>query len=227
MSNNRQFGDGIMFTISNYIWWYFSSNFYFVLLNLPLVLLMVGLNTGVIINPNLWCVVLCCIPIGPSLTALLFVAGKLIREGDINLTRDFFKAYKNSFRQSIFFWSLQILVITILYIDKRFFFIRQNKIAYLFQFFIFCIVLLGIYALSIISRFYLKTIDVLKLSITALIVYFKTSFFNLFIIIASAYIFYRQPIFCSIFLINLFCYSLMHSNKKVLEDIERKIQPTE
>ena len=37
------------------------------------------------------------IPIGPALTALLSLMGKLTREGDIDVTKDFFEAYKVNF----------------------------------------------------------------------------------------------------------------------------------
>ena len=55
-------------------------------------------------------IIICCIPIGPAATALLSVMGKLIREKDINITKDFFKAYKANFFQSLFFWTLEVVL---------------------------------------------------------------------------------------------------------------------
>jgi len=68
MNSKKEFGEGLVFTISNYLLWIFLGNFYFTLLNLPLTILMFCLLTGIIINPAPWFIALCCIPMGPALT---------------------------------------------------------------------------------------------------------------------------------------------------------------
>src|ERR1035437_608174 len=102
--SKREFGEGPIYTITNYIFWFFLGNLYFLLLNIPLLfILIVLLSNGTNSLPEGFTtiIVLCCIPIGPAATALLSVMGKLIREKDINITKDFFKAYKTNFFQSL------------------------------------------------------------------------------------------------------------------------------
>ena len=45
--------------------------------------------------------------------------GKLVREGDINLTKDYFKAYKENFRQAFSIGALFTVLIVLLLVDIR------------------------------------------------------------------------------------------------------------
>ena len=52
---------------------------------------------------------ICCIPvvtIGPSITALNYVTLKLAAREDINVTRSFFKSFRQNFRQALIIWIL-------------------------------------------------------------------------------------------------------------------------
>ena len=165
--SKREFGEGPLHTITNYIFWFFLGNLYFFLLNIPLifVLIVVLSNGGVPMPP--WfisIIIISCIPIGPAATALLSVMGKLIREKDINITKDFFKAYKANFFQSLFFWTLEVFIISMLFIDTKFFISKgypQILTSFIFIIITF-IFLISLYVFPIISRFYLGWKDILK-----------------------------------------------------------------
>jgi uncharacterized membrane protein YesL len=226
MSDKKQLGEGLIFTISNYLWWFILGNFYFTLLNLPLTILMFCLLTGIIVTPTHWVVALCCIPMGPALTALLGIMGKLLREKDINITRDFFKTYKNSFKQSILFWTIEVVALLLIYVDIQYVFLAHKIVfVYFFYVLIFLILQAGMYALCIISRFYLKTSEIFRVSFVYILLHFKTSIMNLWLLIIAAYIFYKQPALSIMFLMSLFCYGLMYSNNKILKSIEEDLQP--
>jgi hypothetical protein len=164
--HKREFGEGPIYTITNYILWFLMGNIYFLLLNLPLLyLLLVLLSNGKSALPEGFGIVfsLCLIPMGPAATALYSVMGKLVREKDVNVTRDFFKAYKTNFLQSLFFWTLGILLINLLAFDVRVL-ISYNYpriLIYILFVIIAFIFILGLYVFPIISRFYLKSKDVL------------------------------------------------------------------
>ena len=122
--SKREFGEGPFYKIGEYINWFLMGNLYFLLLNIPLfTVLFLLLTRGS--NPLppgfVYIIFICCIPVGPAVTALLSVMGKLIREKDINITKDYFKAYKVNFSQSLFFWTLELILICILYVDVKFF----------------------------------------------------------------------------------------------------------
>ncbi|MCM1112074.1 MAG: DUF624 domain-containing protein [Muribaculum sp.] len=65
---------------------------------------------------------ICCIPIvtaGASLTALNYMALKMVRNEEGYITRGFFKAFKENFRQSTVIWLLFLLVAAVLGADYR------------------------------------------------------------------------------------------------------------
>ena len=60
---------------------------------------------------------ICCIPvvtIGASLTALNYVALKMVRNEDGYVTRDFFKSFKQNFKQATIIWLIMILVFIVI-----------------------------------------------------------------------------------------------------------------
>lgn len=65
---------------------------------------------------------ICCIPIvtaGASLTALNYMTLKMVRNEEGYITRGFFKAFKENFRQSTVIWLLFLLVAAVLGADYR------------------------------------------------------------------------------------------------------------
>lgn len=65
---------------------------------------------------------ICCIPIitvGPSLTALHYVALKMVRNEDGYITRSFFKAFKENFRQATIIWLIFLVIFVFLFVDYR------------------------------------------------------------------------------------------------------------
>lgn len=65
---------------------------------------------------------ICCIPIftiGASLTALQYMALKIVRDEEGYITKGFFKAFKENFRQSTIIWLMFMAVGIILFADYR------------------------------------------------------------------------------------------------------------
>ena len=168
MRRKREFGEGVTFTITNYVWWFFLGNFYFCILNIPFIFVAVGMrNYGTVDMNMISILMLSSIPIGPALTALLSLMGKLTREGDIDVTKDFFKAYKVNFFDSILFWTLGLSILTLAWINILF---SNNNSSFtitgiISKIMIFACIALGFYIFPIISRFYLKKKYILVLSL--------------------------------------------------------------
>lgn len=60
---------------------------------------------------------ICCIPlftIGASLTALHYMAIKIVREEECYITRGFFKSFRENFRQSTVIWLILVVVFAVL-----------------------------------------------------------------------------------------------------------------
>lgn len=223
----KEFGEGSLFAIANYISWFLIGNFYFLLLNIPLIVVLVlFLNNELSQLPQgfAFVFILCSIPLGPSVTALLSVMGKLVRNKDIDITKDFFKAYKVSFSQSLFFWTLELFIISILYIDAKFFISSTYPKALSGFVFIFmgAIFLISLHIFPIISRFYFNKRDILKISIYYTFRKFSNTTMILAMILAASFILFRITSVIVVCIFSITCFGVMFFEQKILLDIEDK-----
>lgn len=63
---------------------------------------------------------ICCIPIftiGATLTALNYVALKIVRNEEGYVTKSFFKSFKQNFKQATIIWLIMLLVVVIIVVD--------------------------------------------------------------------------------------------------------------
>ena len=66
--------------------------------------------------------VVCCLPIitaGASLTAMHYMVLKILRNEEGYITRGFFKAFKENFKQSTAIWLIFMLIFGVLFVDYR------------------------------------------------------------------------------------------------------------
>jgi uncharacterized membrane protein YesL len=223
----REFGEGPLFTIADYVSWFLLGNLYFLLLNIPLIIIVMLLlpnGTNPLPQGFIYIVALCCIPLGPSITALLSVMGKLVREKDINITKDFFKAYKVNFSQSLFFGFLETIIMFSLYLDVKFFISSgySNALVVLAFMFMILILLLSLHLFPIISRFYFSKKDILKISAYYTIKKFKNTLLNFCIILLAVLIFFKISNIIAVFIFSITCYGIMFYEQKILIEIEDK-----
>jgi Predicted integral membrane protein len=223
MARKREFGEGPIYTITNYIYWLFMGTVYFALCNL---LFLFVAFTPIQNNDSsvLVLFVISLIPAGPAITALLSAMGKLVRDKDVNITKDYFKAYKENFKQSLQVWLMLIAVLCILFVDITFF----NKKAYGLFFVPFMYaagiiaLLMSFYAFPLISRFYLRTRDVIRLSFYYAITKIKVTLMNISVIILAVFVLKINSI--SIFFIaSAMCYLIMFYEKDLLKQIEEQV----
>lgn len=225
MARKREFGEGPIFTISNYIFWFMGGSFYFGLCN---ILFLFVLLTP-IENPDpsyLTILMISLIPTGPAITALLSAMGKLVREKDINITKDYFRAYKQNFVQSLFVWVLGLAAISILLVDISFFKNQSYGIYVIPLMYALIVVVLamGFYTLPLISRFYLKTKDVIRLSFYYSIAKFKITLLNISAIIIGGFVIYRYTTIAMIFVASGVCYLIMYYEKDLLKELEDQMK---
>jgi uncharacterized membrane protein YesL len=63
---------------------------------------------------------LCCVPIitiGASITALYYMALKIVRGEEVYIFKGFMKSFKQNFRQGTIIWLIQIVVMVVLFLD--------------------------------------------------------------------------------------------------------------
>ncbi|MGL6173766.1 MAG: YesL family protein [Cellulosilyticaceae bacterium] len=105
----------------------------------------------------------CCIPIitiGASTSSLFYVYGKKVREEDVYVTRDFFKSFKQNFKQSVpitivlgLLWMSASMYLSIIVAYGGRAPVLLTGVAI---FFIAEVCVISIYVLALLSRFYMK-----------------------------------------------------------------------
>lgn len=229
MNNQRNMGDVPLFVFSEYITWFVISNFYFIILNFPLVFIVMTLNKFIYGSQLIYGVMIFIfsINIGPSLTALLSVMDKILCNKDTNITQDFFKAYKANFSQSIVLWIFQLVLFSILYFDIRLCIMNSqfNIISYIFLFLTFIIFTLGLYIYPIISKFNIRSLDVIKLSFVYSIRKFPITFIDICVIIIVLFLLIKVTPITGIFIFSCACYMIMYFEKNTLKEIEVILLP--
>ncbi|MCR5498962.1 MAG: YesL family protein [Acetatifactor sp.] len=63
---------------------------------------------------------ICCIPIitiGASMTALYYMALKIVRNEEVYIVKGFWKSFKQNFRQGTVIWLIQVVVMFVLFLD--------------------------------------------------------------------------------------------------------------
>ena len=225
----REFGEGPIYTISNYIILFFLGNVYFFLMNIPGLFMLLVFFTNKNNSHQEWFYIIFiigCIPIAPAATALFSVMGKLIREKDISITKDFFKAYKTNFFQSLYFGFIEIIILLILFIDIRFFISTSYPkfIIYIIIMIMIFIFSLNLYVFPIISRFYLSKKDILKNAAYYNIKRFHITILNFASFLIIGLIFFKISTFILVFASSLICYLIMFFEQKILLEIEAKLK---
>ncbi|MDE6014818.1 MAG: YesL family protein [Acetatifactor sp.] len=93
---------------------------------------------------------ICCIPIitaGASLTALNYMALKIVRNEEGYITRGFFKAFKENFKQSTAIWCLFLVVACVLGVDYRIMTTTDVKIGNVLQMLILITAMMTVFTL--------------------------------------------------------------------------------
>jgi len=105
--------------------------------------------------------------VGSSTTALFYVMGKVVRDEDVSVFKDFWKSFKTNFKQGTIVWLVMLLFIFIINTNIRSMpllgdmakYIMPLQYAILIEIFI-----LSVYIFPLISRYEMKTKDLIRTS---------------------------------------------------------------
>lgn len=228
----REFGESFIYTATNYFFWFLMGNVYFAICNIPLILIMLAMiGNGKGAADQSISVIGCisCISLGPASAALYSSMGKLVRDKDVNITRDFFKAYKVNFLQALFFSALEIIILVALYTDIKLVIYKgiPSILGLLLYVAIVFIILVGLYIFPIQSRFYMKSRDIIKFSVYYTFRRFNITIINLAVLAVIGFIFLRVFPLIIVFIPSIFCYLIMFNEQKVLSEIEENLKKSD
>ncbi|MGL5086435.1 MAG: DUF624 domain-containing protein [Clostridium sp.] len=210
-----------IFDTFNYIFWFFLLNLFFMILNIPVVSFFIFVGISDIIS-YLPLFLLCLIPVGPSITALLYCTGKLIRNKSINVFSDFVKGLKLNFVQSTTFWCFELLIVFMLYSNIKFFVAVNYNLVFtcIFAALLILTILITPYIYILISRFSMKSMDIIKASFILTFTRPILTISNILVLIVSLILFEMSPGTIILFISSIVTFLLSFTSKSLLTELE-------
>ncbi|WP_080145907.1 DUF624 domain-containing protein [Marinilactibacillus piezotolerans] len=216
--NNKQSTDTLLYKITQYIYYFFMTNLYFLLSNILILGVLILFPVSI---SNLLIYAAAMIPTGPSLTALFYSMGKLHREKSINPTTDYWRAYKNNFKESTKYWAVLLIVLLILSVDILFVLNNGWIILTVISVIAFLLVLLsGVYAFSILARFEVTVRNLIIFSIILLYQNKRNSLSIISILFAFSVILYGFFTYAVLMLFSITVYYFMRGTHPILEKLK-------
>ncbi|MDV4150355.1 DUF624 domain-containing protein [Clostridium sp. AL.422] len=185
MSNNSDLKSNKIYYLTKRFTYIFMTNIYFLIAISPFILYFIfsGSNLSIYILSFLG------ILIGPALSTMFSVLGRLIKDNETEARKDFLYFYKLNFLQGIFASTIISIVLLMSYLDIEHFFKAEiNMISYIFIAIAIFTLAISLYVFPIIARINAKTMDVFKLSIKLTIKKFYLPFTILSITIIALFI---------------------------------------
>lgn len=218
----NDFFSGPLYTILSYVYYFAATNLLFLLSNI------IFLMTFAVAEPNIYSYIILfitAIPGGPSICALLSVMEKLISEREISVWKDYTTAYKKNFRQALKIWMFILISMVILIVDIKF---VSSKPDYKFTSMFFLGVMLvvtviGLYSFPILSKFYMKTKDVILTSIYFSIRKFPVTMLKIVIMVGVFSALKYFKIIGFLFFTSVIAYLIMYYDRKMFAELQEKL----
>ncbi|MBU3201379.1 DUF624 domain-containing protein [Clostridium estertheticum] len=197
------------------VYYFLMMNIYFAVTNI-LFLIVVGF---VSFNSNhILIYALSLIPTGPALVALISCLNKYHKEKDLNVTKDFFTYYIQSFKKTITVWLFSLIILTIVILD--YFFLMKTKYVIIFTpilFIIFNIVLSTAinYFTFLVKNRQSSIKDILRISFFFTFKKFYIGFVNNIVVLSILFITILKPLLSVIFLASIFVYLIYINNNNL------------
>lgn len=212
-----------IFDVFNVVLLFFILNLLFMLVNIPIIVFLFTLGISQIFN-YFPLFLLCLIPLGPAFTILLYCMGQFIKYKSLTLKIDLVKGIKLNTIQSLFIWCIELAIVFMIYSNMMFFASRAHS------FLITCISMtLGIVLLAVspyiyllISRFSMKTVDIIK---TALVLTFTRPLLtitNILILLFMLLLFELSPGTIVLFCSSILAYFIQFVNRPLLTNLEKQ-----
>lgn len=221
MEEKNQFGQGILFTFTNYVYAFFLTNIYFVLANSVFIFFFMTLEPSF---SNILLYFLALIPTGPAIAALYYSMEKLVRTKELSPTHDFFYGYRKNIKDILSIWFPILIVYFILFVDLQYLRQSPTEANQILSIVIFVLIvawtMLILNAIAISSRFKFRMRDIWKLSVYYSFMKVKNTVGNMLILFILAFLTTVTTDFLIIFVSSVVVYLLTLNTKEMLSHIE-------
>ena len=225
MSKQREFYDKPLFSLANYIIWILQGGIYFIALNIPLIFFYT-ITSFDVSQFNIALLFICFLPFGLALGALYSTMGEIIREKDISFSSYFFNSYKNNFKSNLKLWLVQLILLTVMFVDFQYFYFNSPSIGLHIVFLILgiFILILGAYAFPINCRFKLKLKDLFALSFYYSIKKFPTTILKIIITLLVFFIASKLHVLLVLFIPSILCCVFSLYDRPIFEELEKRFE---
>lgn len=223
MNNNNNLKSNRVYYLAKRVLYIFMTNIYFLIAITPFLLYFIfsGSNLSVYILSFLG------ILIGPALSTMFSVLGRLIKGNETDAKKDFLYFYKLNFLQGIFANAIISIILLMSYLDiEHFFKAEVNILSYIFIGIVIFTLTISLYVFPIIARISAKTKDVFRLAITLTFKKFYITLTILSITIIAFFIikFLKISLFGVLFGPIALAYLILILEKNVLIDAENYLK---
>lgn len=221
MEKKKEFGEGILHVITNYIYWLLMINLYFLFCNSLFLILFIMLQPDL---SNLIIYFLALIPAGPAISALFYCLRKVAYEKECSPLKDFLRGYRFNAKDTMKFWLPLLLIFFILVVDLQYFYFKSTAaygvLSILFLIGMALLLTCSLYAFMINVGFHFRTRDLFRLSVYYLVKNPKVTLKNVSIAVIALFVGLLTMNLLVLFGASLVCYLFMVNSKRVMEDIE-------
>lgn len=202
--------------ILNYVHVFFLLSIYLAMCNILFILPIYLLEL------NFYILFISLIFSGPALVAVCSFINKLLYDECFEVTKEFFRGYKNNFFIALKVWVPLLIIASIIIFDLSLCFSHGKFSLLIIPLTLMLIIdiILMSYSLVIISKYKVNTLDTLKLSLYLLIRNPFTSILNLAIIILCAFILINSKSIIAFFIISIGCFLIIKNMKNIFFFIE-------
>ncbi|MBS5884477.1 MAG: DUF624 domain-containing protein [Clostridium sp.] len=223
MSNNNNLKSNRVYYLTKRFIYIFMTNIYFLIAISPFIAYFIfsGSNLSIYILSFLG------ILIGPALSTMFSVLGRLIKEKETGVHKDFLYFYKLNFLQGIFASAIISIILLMSYLDiEHFFKVGVDIISYIFIAIAIFTLAISLYVFPIIARINARTKDVFKLAIklTFKKFYITLTIFSITIIALFIIKFFKISLFGVLFGPIALAYLILILEKNVLIDAENYLK---
>ena len=111
---SHQWGEGILFRLTNHVYWLLATEVCLVIASLPFVLALLFLDRDA---SNAILYAAAAVFLGPALAATLHCMRKISREGELDPARDFIRGYRLNVVDTLTYWVPSVAVLTMLVLN--------------------------------------------------------------------------------------------------------------
>lgn len=221
---NNNITDKLVYQIASAIYSFFITNVYFMLVISPFIFVFYFAEFTI---QNILLYYITLLPFGPAYSALLKTMDKLVIDKLIAPTKDFWRFFRQNFKQALLYWFVKSTIILILLVDIYYASLFAPFLQYVFFILLFFMVLIMIYAFPILTRFEVGLKSLFVVSVYSVFRFVKVSLLNVTTVIAFGIIFYQFPSFISLFLMSLISFFMMYNLQGPLNLLRENFQKNE